>query len=133
MSRFLSVLVLSILVASCGLFGSDDGPPKLQGEYRIQTINDGVTATFKLDLSESDVTVSGTGTLTLEDQSSSDAATYDVSVDGEHEHPDVMLEIETSEGEITQLDGTASDDARRVEGTLTFPSGLQKEVMMRKQ
>jgi len=132
MTRFFSVLVLSILIAGCGLFG-DDGPPSMNGRYRTVTQNQGVTATFSLRLSEESNDLSGSGQLTLEDQDSRDAQTFDLSASGEHDHPDVRLKMETGEGDVTRLDGTANDDVTRIKGTMTFPNGLQKEVVMREQ
>ena len=129
MIRYVSILLLAITLLSCD---QSDPPPQLEGEYEMTTQNQGVTASFRIDLDQSGASVSGSGDLTLEDSDSPQAATTDLTVEGEHEHPDVSLEMTTSESEKILMDGEASAEAERVAGTVTFPSGVQKDVVLRR-
>ena len=135
MRRALFLFLLVFTISGCdSLGGNDDSPPTLDGAYEIETQNAGADITYDLDLSESDNDLSGTGLLIVEDPSSQQAITSDLSISGSHDHPDVQISIEIEDTDATNsLAGTASDDGDRVEGTLTLADGSQQDVVLRSE
>jgi hypothetical protein len=137
MRRALFFLLLVFVFTGCdalGLGGNDDSPPNLSGPYEIETQNSGADVTYDLNLSESDDQLSGSGLLLIENPNSQQAVTSDLSISGSHNHPDVQLQMEIEETNATNsLEGTASDDGERVEGTLTLADGTQQDVVLRSE
>lgn len=133
--RFLLTCALLIFaLTGCGVFGSDDGPPVLDGPYEIKTQNEGADVTFDLNLSETDNEFTGTGLLISEDPSSSRAITSDLDISGTHNHPDVQINMLVEDTNATvSFDGNADDNGERVSGTLTFVDGTQQEVVLRSE
>lgn len=128
----LLLLLFAATFVGCDVIGSDD-PVTLDGQYEITTQFDGASITLDLNLSESDNGLSGSGTAIVEDPNSSSAATLDLDLSGSHNHPDVELNMSLEDGGDLTFDGTVEDGGSRAEGTLTFPSGDQNDVTMRKQ
>ena len=135
MRRFGFLLFLALILFT-GCDSGSSGPPMLDGDYTLETQGGGAAYTFEITLSESNQSLSGNGTLTVEDQDSQQAATSDLDVDGSHDHPSARIEmvaVDTETNDLTTLDGEVSDDAERISGTLTFPSGTQQQVTMRRE
>lgn len=134
--RRLFFLPFLALILFTGCDSGSSGPPSLDGDYALETQLGGAAYTFEITLSESNQSLSGGGTLTIEDQDSPQAATLELDVDGSHDHPGARIEmvaVDTETNDLTTLDGEASDDAERISGTLTFPSGTQQQVTMRRE
>lgn len=135
MTRFLSVLLLSIVLSGCGVFGSDDSPaPNLDGTYQTGYATPQVNTTLQMTLSEQYPEISGDGTISVEDRDSPRIQEWDVSISGTHDHPNLSLELDVPES-VARFQGkfrfegeVLSEDL--VRGTLTTPDGLTFEVEM---
>lgn len=130
---FLPFLVL-LLFSGCD--SGSDGPPQLDGDYALETQGGGSTFTFEVTFNESSQSLSGSGNLTVEDQDSPQAFTSELDVDGTHDHPSARIEmtvVDAETNDLSILDGEVSDGAERISGTLTFPSGTQQQVTMRRE
>lgn len=132
--RGLRIALILLLIVAFGCDSGDSGPPSLSGDWELRTQINEVNLTYDLSITEESQNLSGTGTLTVEDQNSSQAATFDVTaIRGTHDHPSVDIEVDTEDGSTSQFDGTVEGGGERMTGTLTFPSGEQQEVTIRKE
>lgn len=132
--RGLRIASILLLIVAFGCDSGGSGPPSLSGDWTLQTQGGGSTYTYDLSITEGSQNLSGTGSLTIEDQDSPQAATFNVTeIRGTHDHPDVQMEIDTDDGSTSRFDGTVEDGGERMTGTLTFPSGAQQQVTIRKE
>lgn len=122
--------LLFVLLVGCSIFGSES-EPELAGTYEITTQRARSVATFDLDLSESGQEIDGTGTLTLEDTESTEAATYELVISGEHEYPDLFLQLVTERTRDHTIFEATVQSSDRAEGTITFPNGTQMQTVLR--
>lgn len=118
MKSRLFVLTLGVCLAACG--GDDpSGPPyaSLTGDWRGSLAG----LTFRMDVTDDDGLISGTGTL-------SGTATLSFNVAGDHDHPDVDFEGIATGFENFEFDGRFlhEDTVRgRVNG-----SGFSDDVLL---
>lgn len=127
-----TLLMLAALAGVVGLVGCDalssDEPPSIGGSWEASTNAQGTEVTLQMDLSDN---ASGSALLLLENPNNPQAATYRGDVQGTYDHPDVQLEVTDVNGTV-QLDGTMQSEGK-FEATMTFPSGVQKEVTVRRE
>ena len=135
-------LLCSLLVISgCDAFGGNDSDPEIEGEYSFSTFLAGAETDFEGNLTQSGVSLSGTGTTSFTfqfDDGTSQSINVPSSISGNHNYPDVSITLTLEETENVPeedwlIDGEANDDASRISGTLTFPSGDQRSIVMRRQ
>ena len=120
-------LVTGGLLTACGLFGED--PPRIEGVHEAEVQAGGRLHVFTVSISESDGRLSGIGDVQVRDSSEFEVL---LTLSGRHEHPSVHLQLNAEASDSTfRLSGTASDDGDRIEGTLRFPEGRERSVVMR--